>query len=1223
MQQLICSLGMEPSGFVTHSIDGAALLDISENDLLKELNLSPANARKLLHLIQVLRQPPWLCLGTGPYLEVGVSVKDNPHHQDSLGYDSRRQCLTILPRRDTHLFIRIRPALKLAMDAVEAELKEAHSGRTSAEKASSAPEEDMEAKIISHITKAKEAGINVENVFAEKDSLKEGSLPTSSFMEALKATGFDISKHSAVSLLNYLDSFKRGQVRYKRLLQAAKHPVESHNLVFDRERTPASVGITADGTMATLFASSGPQQRQTTAFIFPGTVVSVRYKGGNAKYDALIVRQNKNGTYVVEYLDEEARSINVEETVHQEWVSLKGEPTDSHTKSNGSSRKPVIAAATTSFAAGVHQWTAVLKHSTKEAAFGVERRILGQKEEKDPQNPQFVGSTLQEMCLEKGDSVHVQLDLFLRTIELRVERDGKEIDTKKRTLAVSELYGSIDALTELKARLRTKLKALEQKMVRQSVDGRLLHVDSLVRVIKSFGDCAQTSDEVIREFAKPFMSQTLDQTVDLVSIISAINERKSQLDFGVAFYPAVKLFNHGDTVQWKHSKEDSSFKTDDQVLVRYAGGNTWYEAVVKARDKRTGVYVVEYETSGVVEQGVLGSNIKHRDNNDSTKDEPLSRLVLKLYCSFVEYTCRTKQKQQQKVGRKSKSKHAHQLPTASKNVKSFSSEDGKAIPALLRRRVLTNGFSHHMDASRHVAFSPHLVKEKAASGEAGWIYLGQIQLREIHALYEYDNGIGMVVNLAHDSDIDVAFQKLCVMGVLYKISADGEELCKAPVEPLKSLLSDQRFRGKNLVAYQDKAKVINESSLATHFCLLSKPFRTSASHSYIETGSTLAARSLKPTQAQIRSPVRQKPPQKAKSQESTPPPVQRKLFLPEDDDAERGTTSSIDRDEEICIDRWLALNRLTEFGHEPDSNISYKNSPILDPATGLRKMSRYEYVALLHPSRPWLSIGVTSKWLPEEEERERFEDWVAATLPEVNSDRSKTQYEVVCSLYPARPWLRRKKTWDVKKKEKALSSESTYEAERLRRKRLKKHQKSVRAYDRLNKQVAETNKSVSSTLTSLEENERKVRLLKASIENASKSNLPNVTAADAERANELLAEEARLRQKATFEAELAQEQQLQRLEALEEKERRVREKEDYLDHKTGMLEAQEKARLWADRITMKATRSVGGTSKPRNKPKIFTLQGASVFESKASSDQEKVFSAVEKAAKEQKHYCPL
>ena len=1215
VEQLISNLGLETERFTALSIDGPALLDLSEKDLTQELKLSIVNTKKVLHLIQILRQPPWLCLGTGPYLELGMSLTESVNQRQLYSFDQDMKCLVLPSNRDNSFFVKIRPGLKVAMDAVATELKEATD--TSPYQDATKTVEILRSRVVEHIAKVKAAGLDIEKPFLERDSLKQGSLSTYAFIEALKLTGFDVSNYPATTVLSYLDTFQRGQVRYKDVIKTAEFPVETHNLVFDRDATAAPIGLTADGTVATLFNPNRNHGKTRTAFVFPGTVVAVRYKGGSAKYDALVVRQNKDGTYVVEYLDKEQRSMNLEETVHQEWITVKDDENSAAFKKAGSF-KPELAVSSTSFCAGVHTWTVANKHKSTGIGFGVCRRNRA-KPRGEAEEGAFIGCTLADFSLEKGDIVRVKLDLFQHRISLTVERAGKSVKTKIEQLSLVELYGSIDGASRLKAQLRNQLTEAEKHISRLSIDGRIIHVDALRKAVRTVPGCEEVEAVTVDELAAPHIHTQLADSFDVVKFLTALRDQNDAIHEATILSPAVRLSSHGDTVQWKHEGKAETFEVEQQVLVRYGGGSAWYEATVKSKDDNK--YVVEYAESGSVEQGVLAQNMKHKEIDDSTEKTAQSRLVLKLYCTVAEHTSRVADKPTSKKGRNAKGlKRKHKLSAAVREVKSFSSVGSKVASTLLRQRLLTDGYIHRLESSRHLAFSPHLVRDRNVTNEAGWTYVGQITYDELAHHCEYDGGISLVVNFTENLDLNVHFQRLCLMGVLYSVTPAGEQLCKAPIEPLKSVLSDVRFRGKSQLAYLEKAKAANEGSMATHFCILSKPFRTTTQRPTPPPRSV----SLKPKRQQSVTPTPvDETHSKVSPRKTSPKGAERTLFLEEDDDNPDKSESSIGRDEEICIDRWLALNGLTEFGHEADSNISYKNSPILDPITGLRQMSRYEYIVLLHPNRPWQNIGISNRWLPEEEEKQRFESWVKATLPEVNTDRSKTQFEVVCSLYPSRPWLRRKKTWKSSKKEEAEARDRKYNQERRHRRAIRKNKKFACLQDRLNQEVAHTIKVVNSTLENLDEQERKVRILKANIEVASNPDGPSVSAEDARKASELLAEEARLRQKACFEAELAQEDQLQRMEKCQEKERAIREKQDFLKTKTDQLEEREKARCWADRVTMKASQELELEQKRRQKPKIYTLEGASLLKSKAASDHQKMLSAVEKAAREQQSWCPL
>mmetsp|Transcript_16976 Transcript_16976/g.31240 ORF Transcript_16976/g.31240 Transcript_16976/m.31240 type:complete len:625 (-) Transcript_16976:117-1991(-) len=123
---------------------------------------------------------------------------------------------------------------------------------------------------------------------------------------------------------------------------------------------------------------------------------------------------------------------------------------------------------------------------------------------------------------------------------------------------------------------------------------------------------------------------------------------------------------------------------------------------------------------------------------------------------------------------------------------------------------------------------------------------------------------------------------------------------------------------------------------------------------------------------------------------------------------QQASTMEFSKDERIVIDRWLALMGLNEYGEPLSTQYANKfNSPLVDDKTGERLISRYQYVASCHKTRPWMQLAKKQNWLPSPEEQRKIRKWErkhSVGKPSRFSPQ-QTLYEALVQLHPSLPWL--------------------------------------------------------------------------------------------------------------------------------------------------------------------------------------------------------------------------
>jgi len=406
--QLATSLDIDDSEIRKLGIDGVTLLELTDEDIGKELNIQ--NTARFRTAIEAVRQPPWLSLGTGPYLEARVNAGMND--QDS-GVVQSGNCTYFRTGREHDLWIHVGPALTKAFEVatkavdtlstsnllsdkqIQREhqmLYDPYNDSTTTVAAASSQQSSTEEnpgykpvqihqeeeRLCLFIAQAVRAGLPVLEVFHRFDKRREEFLTWYQFEKALVELGFPIPDAGLFRLMlgSQIDKRNETRIHYEEFYLACLNKAQYHTPVFDRDQSDADIAFTTDGFMASLLMTKKikeeedePEDDTIMSKLVSsegGRAVRVRYGGGFSKYDATIVADHGNGTMTVQYSDNQET-----ECVPIDWVENKPAAVQEKKKTENRGKKNCFAVCHSSFEKGVHVWSLRVKHLNHGVSVGV------------------------------------------------------------------------------------------------------------------------------------------------------------------------------------------------------------------------------------------------------------------------------------------------------------------------------------------------------------------------------------------------------------------------------------------------------------------------------------------------------------------------------------------------------------------------------------------------------------------------------------------------------------------------------------------------------------------------------------------------------------------------------------------------------------------------------------------------------------------------------------
>jgi len=522
--------------------------------------------------------------------------------------------------------------------------------------------------------------------------------------------------------------------------------------------------------------------------------------------------------------------------------------------------------------------------------------------------------------------------------------------------------------------------------------------------------------------------------------------------------------------------------------------------------------------------------------------------------------------------------------------------------------------------------------------------LGHLDMEQVLEMAESDRGIPFTVELDDLSEFApqlssgsashgrLLYYRACIMAVIGRVDPKGKfHPIEAPVEPVKAVLRDCRFRVGGGYEYDSQDSI--SAHLASRFFLLTGGFSCEESKRKKNSNLRTARKNLEQQTAlngkeqshDFMNPKRrgkQKP-----SRRKTSPKKESQDFSPDD--------LNLDPDERICMDRWLAMEGLNEFGQLPGVSYGPFGSPLVDKKTGEKVMNRYEYIQLIHPDRPWVTVGVSKSWFPDEDyEKQAFESWRQANYRHRSKHPGQTSYEYWLEKFPARPWLKSSSsTTPIASKQAFYSPMSAGKSSPKRSKTTaarpsesfsRNHSKPSRRAEiglekSKNKAIrASANDLLSEALRGIEKQEYEIARIKAQMSaQEMRSSDANYGDEEVERAVKKLAEETQARTKAEEQLQWEQEQQLKRLKAIQRHEKKLRARERRLREKEEEMREHRAAKNWAERVSDSAASHAAPTGD------VSTKRGKKNKKGPPTSSYDEWEEAVQSAARETNRYVPL
>ena len=1250
------SLELPSAEIVSLGVDGATLLELSDRDIESELGIS--NGPLLRTAIEAVRQPPYVSLGTGPYLDARIGA------DSSCAFD-KSSSTCVKSAREHDVWIHIGQALSKTIliankaatlrrkndDAIQEPLNEDAGYSKSEIKAECR-------RIFDFVSKSIRAGLPVLATFQKEDKDANNLILLNDFEKCLKKIGFKIEDVGSfrTAVHSEMDKQSAGTLNYQHFFDSCMSESENHVLVFDQAASDPDIAFTTDGGMASLLFHRGHETNDELE-----GHVQVRYGGGSSMYRATIEADLGDGTYRVKYKDNKQV-----ECVPHAWIVFKTP------KSSFYNVEPKIAVARKRFQVGIHSWRTKLKHLSDDIVIGVKygnNKMLGLSAggnivvkgfSPKVTNVILKKSFSSDKPLKSGDLINVRLDLNLMEICLSpVASEGKtdllckiRFDERSRETDFENSIGSIvkDFIFEHRSIVETQFP------FRASIQKLCSFLFEL-----GFDQCSTTQ---LTDVLEPFLESGFISTPWLLDDSNWSLASHAYNDYS----PAVMLYGVGDCIQW-----DNSFGSDEakesiiigsNVSVRYGGGSTFYEGKVVAIDTLPSgqqSFAVKYE-DGDFEAQVLPQNIQLNHIVEPESVKPAKQLVVKLYCRLLSYANPNKDS-------------SMEVGVPSRGL-SFCNVGNVRLTELLQTRLNDHHsvhWSQTMNTSHHI-FAPVAANQNDKNNNGSklldqdWTLLGTIDARNADSVVRGDIGTPFTLRLNQVSD--GFYHRLCFMAVLGTVDLKGCFVqLAAPVDPTQSVLESKsvsrigggfEFDLFGSLASQDEA-----DHQASRFFLLSGPiFAVDEKHhqeqkhikqkpekkhfSKVERQSVRpkipnptiknATRNHRSSHSQFESKRRNKMPDSSRGSSHDDIVFRRWLslvnsrnqgskypllfekgemirsydkvsslypsrpwiaesrkegWLPSRHEAptfqqwvqstdfvapsgysnltlyEHAVQAYADKpwilkssnnehdkqfsqDEKIVVDRWLAFNGLNEYGEPTDSIYGNKySSPLVDPITGRKVRGRYEFIAGLHQSKPWLAFAESQGWLANPDEKQLIKKWAkksGATRPE-RSNAQQTLFEALAHTYPSKPWISKK-----------VDSRS-----------LKSKPRSPRAKKTIPKEIP-VKSSMKSPRISIIDLERNQRLLEAKLKNIvghEVATTPSRPSSD-DSTNALASDF--IKGSVTRATELAQiqweqQEQLRRLKQLNDQSTSLDKREMEIEKLKKEMETREKDQAWASRVT--------------------------------------------------------
>ncbi|CAK9082084.1 EF-hand calcium-binding domain-containing protein 6 (CAP-binding protein complex-interacting protein 1) (DJ-1-binding protein) (DJBP) [Durusdinium trenchii] len=379
-------------------IDGATLVELTDHDIRQELGLQDFALDRFRGVVEALRQPPWMSLGVGPYLEARVAA--------GLGNDStivtqttKEQCTYFAPGREHELWIHVGPALLKAFEISQRALKDPGNTSEATRKPlldgtvsggseslgqtnpTLAKSEDAlrqeESRLVCFVQESGRGGLPVLETFGQFDKDSNGLITWFEFEQAVLTLGFVVENPGLfrAMLRTCITQTRDTNVLYREFYVSCMNRAEFHQLVFDRNASDKGIAFTADGFMASLLSTSIARDGQDGLLVGGGEIdssarkgkIRVRYGGGSTFYDAQLLADHEDGTFEVKYSDS-----NDVEVVPCEWVDFAASASATAGPALAlGARDPRLAIAPEMFSTGVHIWSATPMHITGDVVVGV------------------------------------------------------------------------------------------------------------------------------------------------------------------------------------------------------------------------------------------------------------------------------------------------------------------------------------------------------------------------------------------------------------------------------------------------------------------------------------------------------------------------------------------------------------------------------------------------------------------------------------------------------------------------------------------------------------------------------------------------------------------------------------------------------------------------------------------------------------------------------------
>ncbi|GBG33830.1 Calmodulin [Hondaea fermentalgiana] len=620
--QLMSSLELPVDEVMALGVDGETLLELSDEEITRELGLRGPQLTKFRGAIEAVRQPPWMALGTGPYFEARLAASTSKDKLSTVRQDSELECTMLRVGREHDIWVHVGPALSEAFQVAQRVLRagseqeraklvlaENAAGDTErAAKALTVTTADIDAeegRVMEFIQHATRSGLPVLETFKSRDDQGDESLSLFKFEEALLALGYNCEDLGLlrVTLQSRLrDENRKTCIAYRLFYVRCLNCAEFHQPFFTKSRSSQKMAFSSDGSMVSLLmesyapdgqpaSRSGSDAAEDVKIDLQRTV-RVRYGGGSALYDATIVCDHKNGSYDVQF--EETGEVRV---VPFDWVEFRSPALPSRATSSSRVLNLQLASCEPSFSRGIHVWRMAIRHLVNDIALGVstlrggKRRFVGMDCRGNLICQGYSAAKVRSMQrfarLNKrgysvGESILVRLDLdaqelhlFLapQALDAKACIDDLEELARIRLQEVHKMHDVSSSTQTIRSFVRRKKEQIEKFLQRKMEHHqRVVPVSVISCELFELGLEARETD--LFAFLQPFLHRRKDG-IDPVAMLEGLNlasdkrwESDSEDDDAdvnmqtgahpASYEPGILLRGAGDAVQTVEARKATS-----------------------------------------------------------------------------------------------------------------------------------------------------------------------------------------------------------------------------------------------------------------------------------------------------------------------------------------------------------------------------------------------------------------------------------------------------------------------------------------------------------------------------------------------------------------------------------------------------------------------------------------------------------------------------------------